>query len=76
MAQLNYDFKKSYGFGGLSVVLTMTGVMYFGDTKLNPAIWISAIFILFLLLQYVGLYRPKITCSKCSSDLYNAAEAK
>lgn len=76
MARLNYDFKKSYVVGGIGVVLVMISVILLSETNLHPGIWISVIFILFLLLQFLGIFRPKITCSECDRNLYSAVEAE
>jgi hypothetical protein len=76
MASLIYDFKKVYYTGGLSVALSFLAVYLLGNSEIHPAIWISSILIVFLVLQYLGLFRPKIFCSECKSNLYREIESE
>ncbi len=58
------------------MVLTMLAIVYLGNTEIHPAVWIISIFVLFLVFQYLGLYKPKIFCSECKSSLYEEVEAE
>ena len=74
MVELKQNFKRSYIFGGGSVIGFSLAVTALAKTDINPLIWLSALFILFLVLSYSGLYRPKITCGNCSANLYKSVE--
>ena len=74
MAEINRDLKQSYIAGGISVIVFITAVTIFAKTDIDPLLWLSALFILFLSLSYAAIYKPKITCGHCSTNLYKAEE--